>query len=130
MGTILCCPACGIEVLGSVANNDAHGCACHDWLNVLVLVYCTGPPCPADHNNSASAASAPKLVEASVQLFNITADPTESSNLAAAHPDVVKMLTALVTQYNRTAASSAQQGLPDDPRADPKLHNNTISPWL
>ena len=99
-------------------------------VNVLAVVYCTGPPCPTDHNNSASAASAPNLIEASVQLFNLTGDPTESANLAAAHPDVVKMLTALLMQYNDTAVSSAQQGLPDDPRASPKLHNNTIAPWM
>lgn len=97
---------------------------------ILDAFYCTGPPCASDHNNSASAASAPSLVEASVQLFNITSDPTESTNLAAGHPDVVKMMTALVKGYNRTAVSSAQQGLPDDPRASPALHNNTIAPWL
>ena len=43
--------------------------------------------------------------------------------------EVVARLHAKLVAYNRTAVSSAQQGLPNDPAADPKHFNGTVSPW-
>lgn len=38
-----------------------------------------------------------------VELFNLTTDPSESKNLAAAHPDIVRDLTARYEAYVRAA---------------------------
>ena len=53
------------------------------------------PPCPSDHNNTDAAKNAPALVQASVQLFDLDADVTESHNLAAAY--------ATLTQHTKLA---------------------------
>jgi len=63
-------------------------------------------------------------------LFDLIKDPSETTDIAAAHPDVVVRLTTVLKQYNSTAVSSAGQGKPDDPRADPSLHNGTCVPWV
>ena len=40
-----------------------------------------------------------------VQLFDLEADPTEKTNLQAAHPDVVGRLTTLLESYRKTGRS-------------------------
>jgi arylsulfatase A len=40
-----------------------------------------------------------------VQLFDLEADPTEKSNLQAAHPDIVRRLTSLLENYRTTGRS-------------------------
>ena len=129
--------------------------------------FCTGPPCPADHNNTATNAG-PWPVD-SVMLFDLEvrprrdlavtspsaahrppcrartatsprptspcltafqADPTESHNLAAAHPDVVSELTALIKQFNASAADSRGVCAPAAPEQAPAKHNGTCTPWL
>ena len=97
---------------------------------IVDAYYCTGPPCPATHNNSANASAVPVYNVSTVLLFDLVNDPFESTNIAEQHPDVVARLRGLIEEYNATAASSAQQGLPDDPRADPKNFNNTVTPWM
>ena len=91
--------------------------------------YCTGPPCPESHDNKKNASAAPKLDATSILLFDLESDPSEAHNIAASHPDVVQDLSAIIREYNRTAASSMQQGLPDEPAAAPSLHNGTVAPW-
>ena len=63
-------------------------------------------------------------------LYDLVADPSETTNIAALNPAVIDELKAILVEFNSTAASSAQQGIANDPRADPKLFNGTCSPWL
>nr|XP_040035439.1 arylsulfatase I [Gasterosteus aculeatus aculeatus] len=64
----------------------------------------------------------------SVWLFNITSDPYERSDLAEAHPEVVKHLLRRLAEYNQTAVMPRNP--PDDPLADPELHGGVWRPWL
>lgn len=91
-------------------------------------LWCTGPPCPATHNNSATKAG-PWTVD-SVMLFDLEAEPSESVNLAAVHPDIVRNLTALIAELNASAVDSRGVCAPSDPRQSPALHNGTCTPWL
>ena len=61
-------------------------------------------------------------------LYDLVADPTESLNLAAAHPDIVRRLTALITDYNRSAADSRGVCAPSEPDQAPAKHNGTCTP--
>jgi hypothetical protein len=54
----------------------------------------------------------------------------ERNDVSAQYPDVVRELTALLIAFNNSAVSSALQGMPDDPRQNPKLHNGTVLPWM
>ena len=90
--------------------------------------FCTGPPCPPTHNNSATLAG-PWSVD-SVMLFDLEADPTESNNVAAAHQDVVRRLTVLVQQFNASAVDSSGVCAPSEPGQAPAKHNGTCTPWL
>lgn len=111
-----------------------------------------GPPCPADHNNSATAAGpwtvdsvrasdagaaaasvgprSPPMVCAQVMLFDLESDPTESTNLASSQPDLVRRLTALVQAINASAVDSRGVCAPHEPQQSPALHNGTCTPWL
>ena len=99
--------------------------------------YCTGPPCPYDPSVSQDPFNAshniPLLTAATVLLYNLTADPGEHHNVAAQHPAIVATMRAKLAAYNRSATSSAQQGLPNDARGNPNSrtdgHNGTIFPW-
>ena len=84
--------------------------------------------CPDDHNNSAAVAG-PFGVD-SVMLFDVVADAAERTDVAAAHPDVVKRLTALIEALNATAVDSRGVCAPSDPAQAPSLHNGTCTPWL
>jgi arylsulfatase A-like enzyme len=96
---------------------------------ILNAWFCTGPPCPPTHNKAANASAAPLYNASSVLLFDLLADPYEALNVAAQHTAEVWQLRRLIEQYVSGAASSVQQGLPDDPLAQPSLHNGTVSPW-
>lgn len=91
-------------------------------------LWCTGPPCPATHNNSATAAG-PWPAD-SVMLFDLDADVTESTNLATAHPDIVSELTAIIKQLNASASDSRGVCAPSEAQQSPTLHNGTCTPWL
>lgn len=90
-------------------------------------IWCTGPPCPAEHNNSASHAG-PWSVE-SVMLFDLEHDPSESRNLAGAYPAVVRRLAALINALNASAVDSRGVCAPSEPQQAPALHNGTCTPW-
>ena len=64
--------------------------------------WCTGPPCPAAHNNS-EAVGGPFPTHG-VLLFDIEADPAETTDVASAHPDIVARLTARIVELNASAA--------------------------
>lgn len=89
--------------------------------------WCTGPPCPADHNNS-KAVGGPFPVDG-VLLYDVVSDPAETTDLASEHPDVVKRLTLAILALNATAVPSGGVCAPPDPRQRPALHNGTCVPW-
>lgn len=89
--------------------------------------YCTGPPCPSDHNNSNS--TGPSFPVDTVQLFDVEADPMETIDRSADYPEVVDDLTSCILAYNATAVDSSGVCLPADPRQDPALHNHTCWPY-
>ena len=63
-----------------------------------------------------------------VWLFNITADPNEQTDLSEQHPEVVQQLLERLVFHLSTAVPPVSPC--PDPRANPKLHNNTWGPWL
>ena len=88
--------------------------------------WCTGPPCPASHNNSASTGG--PFPQHGALLFDVEADPTERTDLASQNPDVVARLTARIVELNATAVPSAGECGPADPRRIDK--DGCCTPWL
>ena len=43
-----------------------------------------------------------------IQLYNLAADPAETKNVAAEHPDVVERLRALLSKYQNDGRSVAR----------------------
>ncbi|KAL1504270.1 hypothetical protein AB1Y20_010679 [Prymnesium parvum] len=91
-------------------------------------VWCTGPPCPAAHNNSATVAG-PWPVH-HVMLFDLEADPTESINLAHEYPALVSRLTQLLVEFNSSAVDSRGTCAPNESKQQPSAHNGTCTPWV
>nr|XP_018909945.1 PREDICTED: arylsulfatase B-like isoform X2 [Bemisia tabaci] len=60
-------------------------------------------------------------------LFNIAADPCERTNLAAAEPDLVRILEERVAELRKTARAPLNK--PSDPLADPHNWNDTWTNW-
>jgi len=65
-------------------------------------VYCTGPPCPYI-GWSVNASNRVNLTASSVQLFDVVADPAETSNVAKQNPAMVKTLMAAMLAINATS---------------------------
>lgn len=96
--------------------------------------WCTGPPCPFNVTTPPLPPGARTDYDASsVLLFDLEKDPGEQHDVSTTNAVVVARLRALIQGYNKTSSSSAQQGLPDDMRADPATradgHAGTIFPW-
>jgi arylsulfatase A-like enzyme len=90
--------------------------------------WCTGPPCPANHSNKESIGG-PFPVDG-VLLYDVVADPAETTDLASANPDVVNRLRNIILNLNATAVSSRGACVAQsDPQQNPKLHNGTCVPW-
>ncbi|GFN82783.1 hypothetical protein PoB_000928900 [Plakobranchus ocellatus] len=60
-------------------------------------------------------------------LFNITADPTEHTDLSEEKPDVVVSMLKMIKSFNDTAVPPRFPS--DDPMANPSLHGDVWSPW-
>ena len=84
-----------------------------------VLIECG--PRPENYTTNCKPIDAPCL-------FNITADPCEYNNLAAAMPDVVEELVARIKAYNATAVPIRNKPL--DTRGLPEYNNGIWAPWL
>lgn len=69
------------------------------------------------------------LLNHTVALYNITADPQERSDVAAQYPAVVQQLTALIGSYAVEALYPVQNGTVD-PAGSYLLHNGSWVPWL
>ena len=61
-------------------------------------------------------------------LFNITADPCETNNLADAYPEILEQLMQQFTGFWKTFVNQTNQ--PGDSAADPRKFNNVWSPWV
>lgn len=86
---------------------------------------------PYTHTKPTAAQKAVKVGGSNVWLFNLTADESERSNVAAAHPDVVASMQRRITELADPADGYVDpQPNKQDPRADPSLHNGTWAPFL
>jgi hypothetical protein len=61
-------------------------------------------------------------------LFDLSTDPSETTDIAKANPDKVAELMAIIYQYNSTAIPS-QDRFPPVAGADPRLHGGVWMPW-
>jgi arylsulfatase B len=63
-------------------------------------------------------------------LYNLTADPRETTDVAAAHPGVVAELVARLAAWGASAVAVVENATAD-PRANPALFaNDSWTPWL
>merc|ERR1711971_610639 len=65
--------------------------------------------------------------QASVHLFDMDSDPSESANVADQHPDIVDTLIGKLAQYERE--SVPYQYLPIDCESNPMYHDGVYRPW-
>lgn len=71
-----------------------------------------------------------------MQLFNLTADPYQRNDLSRTLPSVVAKLSARVNYWGGLEQPAdfcfpgTQSTRCDNPNANPKLYNNTWTPWL
>jgi len=65
--------------------------------------------------------------QVSVYLYDIDNDPSETTNVALQHPDVVEMLIGRLAQYERETVP--YQWLPIDCEANPVNHEGAHRPW-
>jgi hypothetical protein len=79
-----------------------------------------GASLPCNMNGSA-------YVAGGVWLFNISADPLETTNVAAANPAVVAALTAKLQAWNATRVPQADSAI--DPASNPALFGDVWTPW-
>ena len=64
-----------------------------------------------------------------VCLFNLTADPREQRNLAAARPELVAQLRARIDAIVTGGEYVDTQNFTRDAAADPKRHGGVWLPW-
>ncbi|XP_022088361.1 arylsulfatase B-like isoform X2 [Acanthaster planci] len=62
-----------------------------------------------------------------VWLFNIRDDPYERYDKSAERPDIVEVLITRLQEHYTSSVPIIYP--PDDPKAEPKLHNNTWTNW-
>ncbi|CAG5896344.1 unnamed protein product [Menidia menidia] len=104
-----------------LTGDPGHG----DWVPLQML-----PTLPGRWWNLERSLLPPRPAPApkNIWLFNISADPFERQDLANRRPDVVQLLLARLSHYNRTAVPVYFP--PDDPRADPNRHGGAWGPWV
>ena len=84
-------------------------------------VWCTGPPCPAAHNNTRTMAG--PFPARGVMLFDVHDDPAETTDMADAQPQVVAKLLAIIEAYNASAVDSRGVCAPGAPHPAPILRS-------
>ncbi|KAM9719940.1 arylsulfatase I-like isoform 2-T2 [Menidia menidia] len=104
-----------------LTGDPGHG----DWVPLQML-----PTLPGRWWNLERSLLPPRPAPApkNIWLFNISADPFERRDLANRRPDVVQLLLARLSHYNRTAVPVYFP--PDDPRANPNRHGGAWGPWV
>jgi len=61
-------------------------------------------------------------------LYNVVADPSETTDLAASMPDKVAAMAARIAYYNKTSVPPCDRLAPD-PQSNPLLHGGVWTPW-
>ena len=91
-------------------------------------------PRPAPQPSPPTVAPAPFAVwplhNMTAQLFNVFDDPEERNEVSAAHPDIVRALTARLAQWGVRARDPYWRTAEVDPRSDPKARGGAWTPWL
>jgi len=67
-------------------------------------------------------------INAPINLFDLSEDPREEINVYDSNPEIVSMLLARLEYYRSVALTPDFP--PDDPLANPDLHNGTWTPWI
>ncbi|XP_074545724.1 arylsulfatase I-like [Halichoeres trimaculatus] len=104
-----------------LTGDPGHG----DWVPPQVLATLPGPWWNLERAQTTSYKTS---AHKNIWLFNITADPCERQDLADQRPDVVQRLLERLVYYNQTAVPVYFP--PDDPRANPDLHEGAWVPWV
>ncbi|XP_041658370.1 arylsulfatase I-like [Cheilinus undulatus] len=104
-----------------LTGDPGHG----DWVPPQVLATLPGPWWNLERAQTTFYKTS---THKNVWLFNITADPCERQDMADQRPDVVQQLLARLVYYNQTAVPVYFP--PDDPRANPDLHEGAWAPWV
>ena len=107
--------------LKSYSNVDILTEGENDWQteNQKVHVHCGKKPFNASTN--CNPVSKPCL-------FNIAKDPCEYYNIAEDNQILVKQMLDRLEAYNRTMIAPGNQ--PEDPKGNPRFHNDTWVPWI
>ncbi len=117
---------------------QAGDASCNYWSDPVGL---PGPPpegadpvaAPAAPAPAAPAPSPPQLwplADMTPTLYNLTADPRESRNVSAAHPELVAALLAELAGWGGGVAVPVVENATADPAADPRRFNDSWTPWL
>jgi hypothetical protein len=71
------------------------------------------------------------LTNMTTQLFNLTADPTETNDLSKQYPEVVQQLLARIAYWaTEVMVQPLYYNATVDPKSDPTKRNGTWYPWL
>lgn len=122
------------------ARCSARGAACVAWTwrasqsTCYVKSAVGAPVSDPDCVSSTGGVSPPlplwPLKNMTAVLFNLTTDPYERYDVAAAHPEVVAQLTARLAQWGERAVTPLYYHAAVDPLSPPALRNGTWTPWL
>ena len=63
-------------------------------------------------------------------LYNLTADPRETTNLTQQHPDLVAALLQELQTWGSMVAVPVVENPQQDPLSNPKFFNDSWTPWL
>lgn len=80
---------------------------------------CTAPPCLLPTNS--------RLLQGGTWLFDVVADPTETTDLSTTFPEIVTQLLTRLQEWNATDVPQAHS--PYDPASQNPLFNHTATPW-
>jgi arylsulfatase A-like enzyme len=69
-----------------------------------------------------------KLIGAPPQLYDVSRDPREQTDLAATMPDKVRELQERLAHYNKSAVLPCDR-LPPAKASNPMLHGGAWTPW-
>jgi len=112
-------PGAGFEFAGGWSDRDG-----------LAEAPQPGPPLPPAPRAPVPAAGPGwPLSDMTPTLFDLAADPRETTNLTDAFPDVVAELTARLAPWGRAAVAVVANNTVD-PRSNPSLFGGSWTPWL
>ncbi|KAG0418539.1 hypothetical protein HPB47_004775 [Ixodes persulcatus] len=108
---------CETSVAARVLRNSGHDVTCGSGQGSYAIPVKCG-------RRDKSKPCAPTLAPC---LFDLSEDPCEYNNVAEQHSEVVRRLLGKLAVYRATSWSPGN--VPEDPRADPALHNDAWVSW-